>query len=289
MNVAKLAMAAALAAASVTGALGQTGNWQIDSAHSIASLSLDSSTHATRPFNIAVAMVAGGVDWDENTTDPSLRLSIYPAGQEAGLLNRDGSLRIGGLAALSRYTIAAFKSKKAVVTNERKIEFTGDLTVVHVRREATVAWSNAYAGAVSSEPVANTITREVTFVVDVSALPVTHGQREGSVETEAWATIPRRDFKGLLAALLDSNWPVVVLDEVCQMPYYSGPFVRDYHGPSCTGTPVERVAFSEPPYYLAADSVGTDIPVAPSGDQITILVHLRLQPAGSRMSAGPHK
>ncbi len=154
MNLAKLAMAAAYAAAAVIGAFGQAGNWQIDSAHSTASLSLVSSRHTNRPFNIAVAMVAGELNLNQGApTGPSLRLSIYPAGQDASLLNRDGSFRIGGLAALSRYTLATFQSRKALVTDQRKMEFTGDLTVAHVQRETAVAWSNAYAGAVSSEPV----------------------------------------------------------------------------------------------------------------------------------------
>lgn len=289
MNLAKLAMAAAYAAAAVIGAFGQAGNWQIDSAHSTASLSLVSSRHTNRPFNIAVAMVAGELNLNQGApTGPSLRLSIYPAGQDASLLNRDGSFRIGGLAALSRYTLATFQSRKALVTDQRKMEFTGDLTVAHVQRETAVAWSNAYAGAVSSEPVVTTITREVTFVVDVSTLPATPGQPERGAETAAWATVARHDFQGLLAALRDSNWPVVVLDEKCQMPYYSGPFARDYHGPSCTGTPVERSALGELPYYLAADSVGTFIPVPPSGDEVTILMRLHLQMAGSGMSASPH-
>jgi polyisoprenoid-binding protein YceI len=287
VNAANFAMAAALAAAA-TCAFGQTQDWQIDSAHSTASLSLVSSSHANRPFNIAVAMVAGVVNLDENAaTGPSLRLSIYPAGQDASLLNRDGSFRTGGLAALSTYTLATFQSKKAVVTGDRKIEFTGDLMIVHVRREAAVAWSNAYAGAVSTEPVANTMMGEVTFVIDVSTLRATPGQPERSAETAAWATVPRHDFKGLVAALRDSNWPMVVLDEACRMPYYSGPFARDYHGPSCTGTPVEPAVFAELPYYLAADSVGTDIPVPPSGDELTILADLHLRPARSGMSAGP--
>ena len=79
-NAAKLAMAAAFVASAATLSFGQTGSWLIDSAHSTASLSLVSSRSATRPFNIAITMLAGAMVLDDRDTGhPSLRLSIYPA------------------------------------------------------------------------------------------------------------------------------------------------------------------------------------------------------------------
>ena len=180
-----------------------------------------------------------------------------------------------------------FQSKKAVVTRRLKIEFTGDLTVVHVRREATVAWNNSYAGAVSSEPVVHTVTQEVTFVADLSSLPPTQHQGDRSAEITALAIVPRDNFKGLLATLRDSDWPLVILDKECRMPWYIGPSMKDYTGAVCTGTPVERTLDGEPPYYLAADNVGAGVPVPPAGDEVTILAHLHLQQA-SKVSGSTH-
>jgi polyisoprenoid-binding protein YceI len=289
-NAAKLAMATALAAAAATLSFGQTGSWLIDSAHSTASLSLVSSSDATQPFNIAITMLAGAMILDESdTSQSSLRLSIYPADQDSSLLNPDGSFRNGGLAALARYTLMTFRSRKVVVIGRQKIEFTGDLTVVHVRREAADAWSNSYAGAVSSEPVVNTVTREVIFVANLSGLPAAPGQANRRAEIKALATVQRDNFKGLLAVLRDSNWPPVVLDEECRMPYYIGPSMKGYTGATCTGTPVERTLDTEPPYYLAADNVGAGIPVPPAGDEVTILAHLLLRQAVSKVSGSAHK
>ncbi len=279
---ARLAMVAALGAATATLSPGQTGIWQIDSGHSTASLSLISSNNETRPLNIAIAKVAGIVQLDESdATKSSIHLSIYPADQGSSLLNRDGGFRNGGLAALSRYTLMSFRSKSASVTRERKIEYTGDLTVIHVRRETNIAWSNSYTGSVSSEPVEDTMTREITLVVDVSNLPVSREHGNQSAEVAALATVDRSSFPELLAALRDSNWPVVVLNEVCQMPYYPALNLRDYSGASCTGTPVEVKTNSEPPYYFAADNIGVGTPAPPSGDRVTILAHLHLDSAPS--------
>jgi polyisoprenoid-binding protein YceI len=285
----RLAMVAALAATTATSSFGQTGNWQVDSAHSTASLSLVSSSNATRPLNIAIAKVAGILNLNESrTSGSSLRLSIYPADQDSSLLNRDGTFRQAGLAALSRYTIISFRSKSASVTHERKIEFTGDLTVTHVRRETNIAWTNSYTGSVPTDAVEYTVTREITFVVDVSNLPVSREQGKQSEEITALATVQRSSFPKLLAVLRDSNWPVVVLDKECQMPYYPALNLRDYSGASCSGTQIEVKPSSEPPYYFAADNIGAGTPAPPAGDQVTILAHLHLESAASGAPGGSH-
>lgn len=287
--LAKLAMTAGLVAATATLSFGQTGTWHIDSAHSTARFSVVSSNNSTAPVDIAIAKVTGSVSLDESRNDesknvqPSLRLTIYPAGQESSLLNPDGSLRNGALAALPSYTVMSFQSKSAVVNREGEIEFTGDLTLVHVQRETTVPWNIGYDGSVPTEPVANTMTREVTFIADLSNLIFPAGRENRSAEITAQAIIQRNNFPGLVAALRDSNWPVVVLDEECQMPYYPALTARDYNGPSCSGMPIERGPHPAPPppYNFVPNSVGTAVPVPPTGDRVRILAHLRLQPAVS--------
>ncbi len=285
LKVAKLALAAAFAAAATGLSFGQA-NWQIDSAHSTASLSLVSSNNATRNFNIAIAKAAGSLNLNENKpTESSLRLSIYPAGQDSSLLNPDGSFRKGGLANLSRYTLMSFQSTRAVVTADRKIEFTGDLTIAHVQRETAVAWNNAYTGSVPTEPVVNAMTVEVTFIADLSNLPASPTQWIRTREMAVQATVQRHDLPGFFSALKDSNWPLVVLDEECQMPYYPALTSRDYHGAACTGTLIEPATYTELPYYPVAANTGAGRSVPPSGDQITILVHLHLERENSKTSA----
>src|ERR1039458_4558939 len=114
----------------------------------------------------------------------------------------------------------SFQSTRAVVTGDHQIEFTGDLTIAHVQRETAVAWSNDYTGAVPTEPVVNTITGEVIFVADLSNLPASPTQGIRTPEMTVQAAVQRHDLPGFFTTLNDSNWPLVVLDEKCEMPYY---------------------------------------------------------------------
>jgi polyisoprenoid-binding protein YceI len=107
-------LAAAIAAACPTAIHSQTGNWQIDPEHSTASLNLTSSTNAGRPYNLAIAMVAGRLDVD--TSKPAhavVSLSIFPSGQGSDLLTKDGAFRSGTFGTLTKYTLLSFQSERA--------------------------------------------------------------------------------------------------------------------------------------------------------------------------------
>jgi hypothetical protein len=237
---------------------------------------------------MALTMGAGRMNlYPSNVSQSWLRLSIYPADQDS-LLNPDGSFRKDALANLPSYTLMSFQSKRASAANDHKIEFTGDLTVTHVQRESAVAWSPDYSGAVPTQPVVNTLTREVTFVVDETAW-ATQDEHNRRGEISALATVARSGFPELVATLRDSNWPPVVLDRHCQMPYYPGIGQRDYSGAICEGSLVAGTSTSEPPYYVVPNKVGTTVAAAlPSGDEIRIVVNLHLQPVSSTESGANH-
>jgi len=277
---AKFATAMALVAVAASFSFAQAGNWQVDSDHSTAKLSLASTSNSTPPVDIAIALAAGRVSVDPaGNSDSSLHLSIFPAGQGANLLRPDGSFRSEGLAALATYTLMSFQSKNAATVDANTFAFTGDLTVTQVHRETNVAWSNAYSGPVPTEPVVNTTTREVTFMADLSNLPASPSS-EKNVEISVMAVVPRSDLPELLTALREGAWPLAVLDEQCEMPYYIGPSTRDYSGAKCTGTLVDGVPHFDPYYYHLPDNLGTRFDASPAGDRVTIVAHLRLRATG---------
>ena len=275
-NVAQFALAALLAAACDAAPPGQNESWRIDADHSSASLYLGSSSNATSAFNVAIAKVSGKASLDTSMPVKSdLHLYIYPAGEASLLLARDGSFRSGAFADLARYTLMTFESKRATLAGDGKIEFTGDLTVTYVERPAAAAWNNAYDGTAYGEPVARSATREVTFVVETPSSAIITGQKYGTVKILASAAINRKDFPGLWTALRDSDWPVVVEDENCQMPQVRGS-LRDYQGAVCTGTPILVETHQQTPDEFHTDYSGPQGTPGPAGDQVTIRVHLRL-------------
>jgi polyisoprenoid-binding protein YceI len=280
LTIAKLAAVAALSILATSLSFGQAEGRQVDPAHSTADLSLVSSNNGALSLDVGIAMVAGRMTLNKGKpAESSLYLSLYPARQQSRLLKPDGEFRGGVLAELGRYTLMSFQSRQAAATAEHKIAFSGDLTVVHVQRESNVAWNDAYSGSVTDEPRIDKMTREVTFVVDVASLQ--NSQATGqNFEITAVAGIERRNFPGFVSALRDSDWPVVVLDEKCEMPYYPALTARDYSGPVCMGKAIETRPSAEV-YYAIPNKAGTKVWALPTGDELEIVAHLQLEPTGS--------
>ena len=278
MHCLNLLLAGVIAAAPAPAIHGQTSNWQIDSAHSTARFTLTSSNGKGRSYELAIAMVAGKLDVDASKpADALMSLNIYPAGQDSNLLTQDGAFRSGSLANLTNYTLLTFQSKRSFVGPDGKLMIVGDLTAVHVQRRADMMWSIAYAGPVNGDPVVNRIVGEVTCVLEMPASTIAKEQNKSPAEGSASCAIERSKFPGLWPTLRDSEWPIVVLDEVCEMPYYLGPGLKHYKGATCTGTPVTVAPYDDeslaPP---AVEGIGSAVPVPPTGDQVLIHVHLQL-------------
>lgn len=256
---------------------------QIDRAHSTARFSLVASNHASQPFDLAVAMVAGTLDFNPSKpADSAASLTIFPAGQASLLLTRAGGFRTGTIAPLSSYSVLEFHSKRSFVAPVGKLAIVGDLTLRHVKRRVNVDWSNSYTGPVYDDADETRVTREVTFFFDNPASLHGSGPGASAVEISGSSVIDRANFSGLWSALRDSQWPKVVLDEVCHFPYYPGPGLKDYKGSTCTGLPV-NVAPRESPQITAPglEAIGTIVPVPPTGDEVVIQVHLQMMRDGS--------
>jgi hypothetical protein len=209
--------------------------------------------------------------------DAVVRFTIFPAAQGSSPLAQDGSFASGSFGTLTRYTLLSFQSDRASLAADGKLVVTGLLTAEHIQRRASINWSDAYTGPTFSDSMVDHFTGKATFTFDNPSGTHTKGQNPDSEELSASAVIKRADFPGLWSALRSSEWPVVVFDEKCEMPYYPGPSLRDYKGPDCTGKPVlvaspDGLAFTPP----AIEAIGSVVPVPPTGDQIAIMVHLRL-------------
>lgn len=273
----KIALLSALAFFSITvAAWAQNGESRIDSRYSTASLSLASSTRGIS-WNVAIAKVSGTVTLNNDPDKDAVNFAIYPARQGSRLLDPSGGLRENSFAELSRYTAMSFRSGQVTQNRDRKIAVTGELSVTHVTREVSVIWSNAYSGPDYGDPIAQTTTRQVTFIFDAPNPTIAAMDDHSSEERSARATVDLRNFPGLRSAWLDSVWPIVVEDEHCEMPAPRGSF-RDYAGAICTGTPIEVTPLYQPPPPLVrSDYPGPYEVTAPATDEATIIIHLRLE------------
>ncbi len=275
MYKAKIASMAMLTCFVVTvAAWAQNGEWRIDSTYSTASLSLVSSSSGIS-WNVAIAKVAGVVTLINDPDRDAFNLDIYPAREGARLLKQTGGFRDNTYADLSSYALMSFRSATVTQNPDGQLAATGHLSVTYVHRPTEIVWSNAYTGPDYGEPVAETTTRQVTFVFAPEQRTTSSGMHNnGPQEISGLATIDLRDFAALRTAWVDSVWPVVVENEHCEMPRIVAS-MKDYRGAICTGTPVEVTAFGKLP------PVGEDYPrqdgvTTPAANQATILVQLRL-------------
>lgn len=251
--------------------------WPIDFEHSFAAFSLNSSRESAPPIFPGMAKVAGFAKVDKNDPAKStFELNIYPARQEEKVLNHDGTFRVGGYADLSRYTLLMFQSKRGALAADGRLMLTGDLTVTHVEREPSIAWNNSYTGAQNAEPEEHVGIREVTFTVENSVSDLRHGERVGFLRISARAVISRKEFTGLWTWMRNSVWPLVVENENCVMPQFTPGSMRDYRGASCEGNlienplrePVREEGRSGRPGFVSSSIA--------DGDNVTILVQLRI-------------
>jgi hypothetical protein len=284
--VAKVAMAAGLAALLGAASFSQTENFRINPDRSTVSLFLVFSSNSNLPVDLAVAMAAGTVRLDlRRIGDSRLWLTIFPAGQQSSLLNSDGSFRSDGLAALPEYTLLSFESSNAAWAGDGKVTFNGHLTAIHVQRESSVAWNNSYSGALPDRPIVETDSHQITFVADVSGLGVEVSNSGVAAshnlqiaKSIATATVKRSDFAELIRELQQSAWPLVIFNERCRMPYYPALTARDYSGADCTGAPMLPKPQPEPSHhYYPANNIGMLNETARSFDSVTMVAHLQLE------------
>ncbi len=267
-----------LASAVDTSAGGQTEVWRLDSGESTARLFLGSRENR-RAFNIGVARVSGNVLLDRaKPSNCEIDLVLYPAdaGGAAGL---DGKLASGRSPVAVDYSELMFKSQRIERTAGSALTVAGDLTLVRVERSVDAAPNEAYAGPTYGTPVVHVIKRRATFVLR-NVQPDRGASPSDALELSASTSISHETLPGLRSAILHTNWPVVVVDEKCQMPASVG---EDYAGPSCTGKTVSVTSQPLAPTGLGEDYHGFE-GAPPTGSGVTIDFDLEMVPAINSLS-----
>lgn len=255
----------------------QGAKWKVDADHSHATFLLISSRAPTEPRVAGIARASGLASL--NTEDPSkiaLRMSIYPEGEAETLLTADDTLRPDALASLAYYSVLSFKSERSIAKQKDEVQLSGELTMTHVTRASTAAWSNSYTGSRYVDPDKQTVSRDVTLTLITSREAIEADEKVGLLRLDFFADMNRGDFPELWTSLPDSIWPAVVDDRNCTMPALQVD-LRDYRGSTCTGTVVG-------PAFVRAESASPpegkpEAAVRPQskGDKIRIVFQLRLK------------
>ena len=273
-KISHFALAAVLAAGFAAPALAQNTNWKLNSEHSTGRLTLSSTADPDATFDTGIARVKGSVNLDASSvSNSSFDFIIYPADQDPASINKDGSLNAAEFSNAPRSTVINFRSKEVKLTGDGDLAVTGDLTLTHLERPALIAYSEAYDGPVYGEPEVRSATREVVFVFDRAAAAAANAGSSRKLKLAASATIKTEDFPGLFEAVTDLNWPVVVEDEECKTPATIG---EEYHGTSCTGTPVVVSSGPSASFTIGEDYPGPDLDTPRVRDNVSIALNLEL-------------
>ena len=236
-NVQRIVLILAIATLAAVPAIAKEGSWKLDADHSTARILL-----GTNAFNIGVARVGGNVELNAaEPTNSVLDLSIDPAGSK----------------------LITFKSRRATIGRDGRLEVSGDLTLSRVVRRINLDPAEDYYGPADGQPITQTVTREVTLV-----LPMSGGGNQADVTAEA--SIFPESFPELFAAVTDANWQPVIQDKTCELPQAG----EGYAGAVCSGTVVA------PDRSASFASIGEDYhgfeSGAPDASLVRIVLKLRL-------------
>lgn len=259
------------------------GAWFVDNHHSDAQLITDATTNWGKnkiTYTLGITRVTGRVFLDNDNPDKSaFDITMYPAASMTPPINEQGKVKMQWLENYANQTLVCFHSKGVYPTTDGKIRTTGYLVLTRVDRNVEYNPGEDYAGPIYGPAQVHRIKHPATFVFDVPA--ASSGQKNdqgsGQLVSSGSTKVIREDFPQLLRAVIGTYWPPVIQDEKCNQPSTVG---EDYSGPKCTGTFMETKGLPEEP---SDAGVGEDFP-APSdyssvvGNQLTIAVHLRLQP-----------
>ncbi len=261
------------------------GFWQVDPHHSEVQLISDGTTDYGKTkinYTVGFARVSGGLTLDDaEPANSKLDLHIYPANSMAPAIDENGKLKADWLADFANHTLVCFHSKKVVRTADGKLQATGDLVLTRVDRNVEINPGEDYSGPVYGPPIVHRVSREATFVFDLTPAGES-GQKEAALRTSGSTSVAREGFPQLVRAVVSTYWPPLVMDENCENP---AGVSEAYRGFRCTGTFME--ASGLPP---APTQIGEDYPAASNfnavvGNQVNIVVNLRLTAKASRASA----
>jgi polyisoprenoid-binding protein YceI len=261
-----------------------TGSWQIDEHRSSAQLSADGTTNfgkAPLTMTIGLTRVEGSVKLDgSNPANSAFDFHLYPASTMTPPIGEDGRINVKWIASQANTTLVCFHSKGTQQTADGRLQTTGQLSFTRVDHNVEVVANEAYAGPVYGPAMIHQVARTATFVFDV---PAAVAGKEG-IRTSGTTTVVREDFPQMLKAVIGTYWPPLVMDQNCTAPAAN----EGYAGARCTGT------FLVPPTLPGpAGNAGEDYP-GPSGyntvtgEHLTIVVNMRLNPghSGAKAAAG---
>jgi polyisoprenoid-binding protein YceI len=158
------------------------------------------------------------------------------------------------LANVANDTLVCFHSKKVVRTPDGKLQLTGDLTLTRVDRDLQYNPGEDYRGPVYGPPMVHRVSREATFVFEVTPAGVNE-QKAAAITASGSTAIAREGFPQLVRAVVSTHWPPLVMDENCQNPAGG---TEDYRGFRCTGTFMEASGLPRAP--IEPDFVGAGWP-----------------------------
>jgi len=254
------------------------GSWQVDTRHSDVQLVTDGTTDfggKKMEFTLGYGRVNGEMKIDDaDPTKSSVVFRFYPATGMSPAIAENGKFLSQWLMNVSNQTLVSFHSKTMQRTPDGRLQATGDLTLTRVDRNVELDPTEAYSGPVYGPPMIHRVSREATFVFDLSPADG-NGQKGGAILATTSTNIGRENFPQLVKAVVATHWPSVVQDEQCQNPAGG---TEDYRGFRCTGTFMEASGLPQEP----GTQIGEDYSGPPSnfnaivGNHLTIMVHLRL-------------
>ncbi len=261
-----------------------SGMFLVDTKHSEVQLITDGTTDFGRQklnFTLGFARVNGTFNVDQaNPENSKLDLHMFPANSDAPMLDENGKLKAEWVANVANHTLICFHSKKVVRTPDGKLQVTGDLVLTRIDRNIDIEPNEAYSGPVYGPPMVHRVVRDATFVFDLSAASA----QKGALQAMGSTAIAREGFPELVRAVISTNWPPVVMDENCTNPAGG---TEDYRGFRCTGTFMEAQGLPPAPVRVGEDYPGPSDYNAIVGNQLTLMMNLRLKPgtaAGARMA-----
>jgi polyisoprenoid-binding protein YceI len=266
--------------------------WILDSGRSNARLFQGSRANSDA-VNPGVARVTGKVKLDANDLDASFfELSFYPADEDWGhALSPEGTLPTGYVPDSTDQTLLTFKSTRILTIGNGQLAVIGNLTLTRVERTVIATPTEDYAGPVYGDPVIHNETREITFLFPNASTahvsrPLTPAmlQKRAVLEIVGSASVDRDEFPELLSAIKETDWPAVMQNNDCHVPFTVG---EDYSGALCTGTLVEatRDDNCDTPASVGEDYSGPQCTPA-TGNEATIVLDLKFLHAVPEASVG---
>ncbi len=272
------AVAAVFAAGAPTTTPSVSGAWLVDTGHSDAQLVTDATTdYGKTKLNVTLGFgrVNGHIELNNSDLSQSaFNFRFYPATSMTPVISEDGKFLKDWLANLSNHTLVCFHSRGAIRTSDGKLQTTGTLVLTRVDRAIDATPSEAYAGPVYGPPIVHRVSHEATFVFDLPSL----GEKNSgtTIQLSGKTGMFREDYPQLVKAVVNTYWPPVVQDQICQWPSNVG---EDYDGAHCTGKLLSAPGLPDSPHAAGGEDVGTDSGFnSIVGNHLNILMHLRLTP-----------